>query len=293
MNNQWYETFFHGVALDMWRKVATPEMTKAEADFLVQALELTPGARVLDVPCGNGRHAIELASRGYNLTGVDLSSGFLEEARQSSAAIEWRQSDMRDLPWESAFDAAYCWGNSFAYFPHAEVPDFCRAVGRTLKPGARLVIDTGLAAEHRELLHRGGAAGVERCHQDFLVLALGEALGELGGGGGFARALQADHHDRDRGGRIEIDRIGVGAERRDQFVVHDLDDHLAGRDRLDDFDADRALLHLIDKGARHVERDVGLEQRAADLAQRRIDIGLRQRAAPRQAIEDAAKPFRQ
>lgn len=147
MNNQWYETFFQGVALDMWRKVATPEMTKAEADFLVQALQLAPGARVLDVPCGNGRHAIELASRGYHLTGVDLSPGFLEEARQSPAAIDWRQSDMRDLPWESVFDAAYCWGNSFGYFPHAEVPAFCRALGRALQPGARLVIDTGLAAE--------------------------------------------------------------------------------------------------------------------------------------------------
>jgi SAM-dependent methyltransferase len=54
---------------------------------------------------------------------------------------------MRDLPWESVFDAAYCWGNSFGYFPHAEVPAFCRALGRALQPGARLVIDTGLAAE--------------------------------------------------------------------------------------------------------------------------------------------------
>jgi len=147
LNNQWYDTFFQGVALDMWRKVATLEMTKGEADFLVQAPQMAPGARVLDVPCGNGRHAIELASRGYNLTGVDISPGFLEEARQSPAAIDWRQSDMRDLPWESAFDAAYCWGNSFGYFPHAEVPGFCQAVGRALKPGARLVIDTGLAAE--------------------------------------------------------------------------------------------------------------------------------------------------
>ncbi len=73
----------------------------------------------------------------------------------------------------------------------------------------------------------------------------------------------------------------------DQFVVHDLDDHLAGRDRLDDVDADRALLHLLDEGARHVERDVGLQQRAANLAQRRVDVLLRQRAAPRQAVENA------
>ena len=88
-------------------------------------------------------------------------------------------------------------------------------------------------------------------------------------------------------GGVEIDRLRVGAERRDQLVVHDLDDHLAGRDRLDDVDADRALLDLLDEGARHVERDVGLQQCAANLAQRRIDVLLRQRAAPRQAVENA------
>ena len=79
----------------------------------------------------------------------------------------------------------------------------------------------------------------------------------------------------------------------DQLVVHDLHDHLAGRDRLDDFDADGALLDLVDEGARHVERDVGLEQRAAHLAQRRIDVGFAQRAAPGQAVENAAELFRQ
>jgi SAM-dependent methyltransferase len=145
--NKWYETFFQGVALDLWRACTTPDLTRTEADFLAETLNLTPGARVLDVPCGNGRHAIELASRGYHLTGVDLSTEFLAEARQSSLPIEWRLADMRDLPWESAFDAAYCWGNSFGYLDHAEMPDFCRALARVLKPGARLVIETGVAAE--------------------------------------------------------------------------------------------------------------------------------------------------
>ena len=97
----------------------------------------------------------------------------------------------------------------------------------------------------------------------------------------------------DRRRRVEVDRIGVRAERLDQLVVHDLDDHLARRDRLDHRDADRVLPHLLDEGAHDVERDVGFEQRAAHLAQRRVDVGLGQRAAPRQAIENSAKPFRQ
>ncbi len=84
----------------------------------------------------------------------------------------------------------------------------------------------------------------------------------------------------DRRGRVEVDRLRVRAEHLDQLVVDDLDDHLARRHRLDDRDADGVLLHLVGEGAHHVERDVGLEQRAPHLAQRRIDVGFRQRAAP-------------
>ena len=97
----------------------------------------------------------------------------------------------------------------------------------------------------------------------------------------------------DRRRRVEVDGLAVGAERRDELVVHDLDDHLAGRDRLDDGGADRFLAHLVGERAHDVERDVGFEQRAAHLAHRRVDIGLAERAAARQPIENAAKPFRQ
>ena len=152
-------------------------------------------------------------------------------------------------------------------------------------------VDVDLLAEHGELLHRRRPAGVERGHQHLALETVGEALGDLGGGRGFARALQADHHDDDRRRRVEIDRLRVRSQSLDQLVVHDLHDHLAGRDRLDHVDADRALLHLLGEAARDVERHVGLEQRAPHFAQRRLDIGFRQRAAPGQPVEDAVQPF--
>lgn len=81
------------------------------------------------------------------MTGVDLSREGIEEARGRARAtglsVEWRQADMRDLPWESEFDAAFCFGNSFGYLE----PDGTRAVGRALRPGARFAMDTGNAAE--------------------------------------------------------------------------------------------------------------------------------------------------
>ena len=108
-------------------------------------------------------------------------------------------------------------------------------------------------------------------------------------GGRLAGALQADHHDDDRGRRIEVDGDALGAEHLDQLVMDDLDDHLAGLDRLHHGGADGLLAHLVGEGAHHFQRHVGLEQRTAHLAQRCRDIGLRQRAAAGQAVQDGAK----
>ena len=162
-----------------------------------------------------------------------------------------------------------------------------RDLHRRLTGDDRQRVDVDLPAEHGKLLHGRRPAGVERGHQHLALGNFGEALGDLGGGRGFAGALQADHHDDDRRRRVEIDRLRAGAQGLDQLVVDDLHDHLAGRDRLDHFDADRALFHLLGEAARDIERDVGLKQRAPDLAQCGVDVRLRQRAAPGQAVEDA------
>jgi SAM-dependent methyltransferase len=151
VNHAWYETFFEGIALDLWRQAITPETTRAECDFLERELKLRPGARVLDVPCGNGRHVVELAARGYRLTGVDVSAGQIREARQRPAPagppVAWHRAEMRDLPADVRFDACYCFGNSFGYIDPAGTRAFLGAVARSLEPGARFAMDTGMAAE--------------------------------------------------------------------------------------------------------------------------------------------------
>ena len=148
---RWYENFFHGMAVDVWRKAVTPEQTRVEVDCLERVLSPQPKSRVLDVPCGFGRHSLELATRGFRVCAVDLSPGMLEEARQSAAdaglTIEWRLADMQDLSWESEFDAAFCFGNSFGYLDVEGTRAFVRRVARALKPGARFALDSGMAAE--------------------------------------------------------------------------------------------------------------------------------------------------
>ena len=151
MDLHWYETFFQGVALDFWRSAIPPEQSRLEAEFLAAELKLPPSGRVLDIPCGSGRHSLELAARGYKVTGVDVSREQIEEARRLSAEaglqIDWRQGDMKDLALRETFDGAFCMGNSFGYVPPEETRRFIAGVSCALRPGGSFVMDTGMAAE--------------------------------------------------------------------------------------------------------------------------------------------------
>jgi SAM-dependent methyltransferase len=157
----WYEDFFHGVALDLWRKAISPQQTRAEADFLVKVLQCEAGSHLLDVPCGNGRLSHELARQGYRVTGVDISAEFIEEARVGSmsdppadaggtdtvAQVEFILGDMRAVEGEAIYDGAFCFGNSFGFLAYDDMEKFLIGIARALKAGARFVIETGMAAE--------------------------------------------------------------------------------------------------------------------------------------------------
>ncbi len=149
--NNWWKDFFSGLFVDFWRGAIPAEATRADAGFIEKVLALVPGARVLDVPCGPGRFTLELARRGYRMTGVDISPDSLKYARAGAAAeglaVDWRLSDMRDLPWQGEFDAAFCAGNSFGYFDDAGNAEYLAAAARVLKPGARFLLESGWVAE--------------------------------------------------------------------------------------------------------------------------------------------------
>jgi ubiquinone/menaquinone biosynthesis C-methylase UbiE len=157
--SNWYENFFHGVPLDLWRKAISPEQTSSEADFLEQALQCEKGAHLLDVPCGNGRLSFELASRGYRVTGIDISKEFVQEAisrmnppadaggTDATARVEFHTGNMTHIEGVGIYYGAYCFGNSFGFLAYSDMESFLGGVARALKPGARFVIETGMAAE--------------------------------------------------------------------------------------------------------------------------------------------------
>ncbi|WZO97469.1 methyltransferase domain-containing protein [Isosphaeraceae bacterium EP7] len=158
--DDWYRSFFGGLIVDFWRAVTTPEMTAEEADGLVRLAGLEPGMRVLDVPCGDGRIAIELASRGMVVTGIDISPEFIAIARESARdlADSFRVGEMRDLPPSAGFDAAYCVGNSFGYLTDDGNAAFLSALAGTLRPGGTLVLATQMLAETLFPVYEGGMA---------------------------------------------------------------------------------------------------------------------------------------
>jgi SAM-dependent methyltransferase len=150
LKSEWFETFFQGAAVEFWTRVMPTALTSQEVDFLARTLEINPHSHILDVACGHGRHAIELARRGCKVTGVDLSDDCLARARAGSTGVnglQWVKSDMRNLQVSGPFDGAYCFGNSFGYLDYSGVQALFSALAQELKPGAKFVLDTGVTAE--------------------------------------------------------------------------------------------------------------------------------------------------
>jgi len=140
-------SFFKDVAVTIWKNAVPAEQTRLEIEYLEQTFE-HPGGALLDICCGHGRHAIPLAAKGYRVTAIDSSADALAEARtDGGATVDWQLRDMLDLPWESQFDGAYCFGNSFGYLDRDQLRQFLPAVARALRPGAKFVIETGMTAE--------------------------------------------------------------------------------------------------------------------------------------------------
>jgi SAM-dependent methyltransferase len=138
----WYTTFFTDLANSFWRGAVQPSQTTAEIDFVVG---LTSGLRVLDAPCGSGRHSIELARRGYSVTGIDISAEAIAFARAAEPSLDWRLGDVSSLAAENVVaDLALCMGNSFGYLDHA---GSVRLLADFAAVAPVLVLDYSCAAE--------------------------------------------------------------------------------------------------------------------------------------------------
>ncbi|MBC8153509.1 MAG: methyltransferase domain-containing protein [Bacteroidetes bacterium] len=147
----WYENFFHGLTQDAWKAAQTDDQTRLDLEWLVETLEFGPDDRLLDVFCGYGRHALPLARMGCSVVGVDISDEYTAElrgaARRDNLPVETVSGDFLTAPLTGLFDAGYCLGNSFSFFPRPVMLAFLRRIADLLKPGGRFLAHTGMIAE--------------------------------------------------------------------------------------------------------------------------------------------------
>lgn len=142
----WYVDFFRSDYLNVYGHMFTEERAEKESAFVARTLGLKPGASVLDLCCGQGRHSVQLAKRGFKVTGLDLNEEYLDLASKAAEAakvtIETVASDMREIPFENKFDAIVNMYSSFGYLEsEAEDLKVLESAAKALKAGGQLLLD--------------------------------------------------------------------------------------------------------------------------------------------------------
>lgn len=144
MQADWWRSYFDDGYLREYEPLFDLAEDRRQVARLIELLQLPSGARVADIPCGQGRHAHLFAEAGFDVDGLDLSAHLLALARRrgSGRRLRYRRGDMRTLPaaWTGRFDAVLNLFSSFGFF--ADARDDARVIrefARVLRPGAVLV----------------------------------------------------------------------------------------------------------------------------------------------------------
>ena len=141
--DDWFTRAFRGDYLRVYRKRDDASGAR-EAAFAARVLDLAPGARVLDLGCGGGRHSAPLAEAGFSVVGLDLSPELLAAARtRLGPSGRLVRADMRALPFaERSFDAVTSFFTSFGYFTAAgDDARVLEGMARVVHPGGGLLLD--------------------------------------------------------------------------------------------------------------------------------------------------------
>ena len=142
----WYIDFFSEDYLEIYEHTFSAERTNLEVSFIESILELPQKSMILDLCCGQGRHAVALAKHGFNVTGQDLSSDYLrqveEHAKTENVHLNLINEDMRAIPFNGVFDAVINIFSSFGYLEsHEQDLSVLKAIRTSLKPGGLLLMD--------------------------------------------------------------------------------------------------------------------------------------------------------
>jgi SAM-dependent methyltransferase len=140
----WWEDLFNDDYLRTSERL-TDEQIAREVDFVEDSLGIERGGAVLDLACGTGRHAVDLARRGYEVVGFDLSLAMLaragDEAQDREAKLNFVQGDMREMSFDEQFDGVFCWNTSFGFFEEEKNALVVDRIHRSLRAGGLFLLD--------------------------------------------------------------------------------------------------------------------------------------------------------
>ncbi|MBK7936950.1 MAG: class I SAM-dependent methyltransferase [Lewinellaceae bacterium] len=143
MSKEWFVEWFDSQYYHLLYKNHDDDDAQQALDNLLRALDPPPGARMLDLACGKGRHSRYLAEKGFDVTGLDISEASISFARQHEHGhLAFYQHDMR-LPFRvNYFDAVMNMFTSFGYFKtDRDHLLTMKNIARNLKPGGLLLLD--------------------------------------------------------------------------------------------------------------------------------------------------------
>ena len=131
--------------LDCYTPFLTEERTRKEVAFIEQTLRLTKNMKILDLCCGHGRISNSLAERGYDITGFDITKGFLKiakkEAKKKKLKVAYVYGDMKRLPWKNRFDIILNIFTSFGYADDKTNLRILKNAAQALRKNGRFFIE--------------------------------------------------------------------------------------------------------------------------------------------------------
>ncbi len=142
-NQPWFKDWFNSTYYHQLYFNRDQEEASRFIDQLIEHLQPQPGAAMLDVACGKGRHSIHLAEKGFDVTGIDLSEDSIEVALQyQTETLHFYRHDMRLPFWINYYEFAFNFFTSFGYFnTRREHDNAIRSIAQSLKPNGCFVMD--------------------------------------------------------------------------------------------------------------------------------------------------------
>ncbi len=143
--------FFSGNYKEIWKQIFPEKTTLAEVNYIIEEAGLSEGSQVLDIMCGYGRHALELAKRGFSVTAVDNLQDYIEEINNTAAkqnlVVETICIDVLNLQIIKQYDTVICMGNSIQFFNEDQTLHLLTTISAHMKPGGKFFINTWSLAE--------------------------------------------------------------------------------------------------------------------------------------------------